>query len=117
LPPLAFVLGLALALAGGSLQCVALCLGGLAAMALRRVAYGRAIARLGFAPAIANYGILGAGIFSALLIDSMAAHRWLGSIRWKGREYPTGRAAKKSESRQGPGATARDGSADGGAAP
>jgi chlorobactene glucosyltransferase len=92
-PPLAGVLGLVLALAAGGLEPAAIGAVCLLVAAVRRFVYGRQLARLGFAPNLANYGIVGAGIFTALLLESTVAHRWLGSVSWKGREYSTRSAA------------------------
>jgi len=92
-PPLAVPLGLLLGLAARSLGLVAIGAACLAIAAARRVFYGRELARLGFEPHLANYGIVGAALFSALLIESTLAHRWLGSVSWKGRQYSTRSAA------------------------
>jgi len=88
-PPLGGVLGLVLGLATGRLEPAAIGAACLALAAFRRFLYGRELSRLGFAPNLANYGIVGAALFSALLIESTLAHRWLGSVSWKGRDYST----------------------------
>ncbi|HUI42074.1 MAG TPA: glycosyltransferase family 2 protein [Terriglobia bacterium] len=89
-PLLGGLLGLALGVAGSGGAPAAAGLGCLAIAAARRVLYGRELARIGFAPGLANYGAIGAALFGALQIDSLVAHRWLGSVRWKGRRYSTG---------------------------
>jgi chlorobactene glucosyltransferase len=92
-PPLAFLFGLAMAASEPSAVAAGLALGCLAVVAIRRFTYGRALKRLGFAPDLLNYEFLGAALFSLLLIDSLAAHRWAGSVRWKGRVYSTRKPA------------------------
>jgi chlorobactene glucosyltransferase len=51
--------------------------------------YGRALVRLGFDPALANYQPIGAALLGALMLGSLRAHRATGSIQWKGRHYAT----------------------------
>lgn len=51
--------------------------------------YGRALASLGFDPALANFQPLGATFLGALMLSSLRAHRATGNIEWKGRRYPT----------------------------
>jgi chlorobactene glucosyltransferase len=51
--------------------------------------YGRKLERLGFDPALASYHPLGAALLGALMLNSLRAHRRLGSIEWKGRRYAT----------------------------
>src|SRR5208283_3158735 len=51
--------------------------------------YGRALARLGFNPALASYQPIGAALLGALMLGSLCAHRARGNIEWKGRHYPT----------------------------
>jgi hypothetical protein len=51
--------------------------------------YGRALARLGFDPALASYQPVGAGLLGTLMLASLRAHRARGSIEWKGRHYAT----------------------------
>jgi glycosyltransferase involved in cell wall biosynthesis len=92
-PPLGGLLALALAAAGGG---IALAVTGVALLAfalVRHILYRRELKRIGFDGKAANYGLAGAALFSALQIDSLAAHRWLGSVRWKGRKYATRRIA------------------------
>jgi glycosyltransferase involved in cell wall biosynthesis len=89
-PILAFVvacLWVALARAGGVATLLAL---GLFLLALaRQWNYGRALARLGFAPALASYQPIGAALLGVLMLGSLRAHRARGSIEWKGRHYAT----------------------------
>jgi len=90
LPVIAFMvacLGIALGRAGGVVTPVAL---GLFLLALaRQWSYGRALARLGFDPALASYQALGAALLGALMLGSLCAHRARGNIEWKGRHYAT----------------------------
>jgi chlorobactene glucosyltransferase len=90
-PPLVCLAGFALALAGSGRNLVLIGFLGLILTMVRRLIYGRELARIGFGRDAANYGIPGAALFLMLLIESLAAHRWLGSVRWKGREYSTRR--------------------------
>ena len=89
-PVLAFVaacLWVALARAGGVATLMAL---GLFLLALaRQWNYGRALARLGFDPALASYQPIGAALLGALMLSSLRAHRATGNIEWKGRHYAT----------------------------
>ncbi len=100
-PPLGLLLGLSLLAAGGGVEAAIISLACLAAAIARRIVYGRAVKRLGYSPEIANYGLPGAAIFCALMLASLAAHRWLGSVRWKGRTYST-----KGSPRPSPGQSA-----------
>ena len=90
-PPIGCVLGLGAGAAGGGADFAAFGVVCLAAAGVGRYLYSRALERIGFAPGLANYLIPGAALFSLMLIDSMVAHRWLGSVTWKGREYSTNR--------------------------
>ncbi len=54
---------------------------------MRRRAYRRKLVRLGFAPNLANYQILGAGLLGLLLLNSACAYRMAGQVHWKGRRY------------------------------
>jgi len=92
-PPLGFLLGLAVAATERSALAAGLALACLAVVAGRRSSYRQALKRLGFAPDLVNYEFPGAALFSGLLINSLAAHRWAGSVRWKGRAYSTRRPA------------------------
>lgn len=56
---------------------------------VRQWNYGRALARLGFDPALANYQPIGAALLGALVLSSLRAHRTTGRIEWKGRQYAT----------------------------
>jgi chlorobactene glucosyltransferase len=51
--------------------------------------YRRALARLGFDPALASYQVIGATLVGGLVLDSARAHRATGRIEWKGRHYAT----------------------------
>jgi glycosyltransferase involved in cell wall biosynthesis len=97
-PPLAGLLGFSLALTGGGVDLAGIGVAGLVLTIVRRVLYSRELARLGFEPQAANYGIPGAALFLILLMESLAAHRWLGSVRWKGREYPTRGSGRRQAS-------------------
>ena len=80
-------LWLALPRAGGLAMLAAV---GLFILALaRQWNYGRALARLGFDPSLANYQPMGAALLGALMLGSLRAHRATGSIEWKGRHYAT----------------------------
>jgi hypothetical protein len=89
-PELAFVAVCCLfvsAHAGGVAMLTAV---GLFILALaRQWNYGRALARLGFDPALANYQPIGAALLGTLMLGSLRAHRATGSIQWKGRHYAT----------------------------
>jgi glycosyltransferase involved in cell wall biosynthesis len=95
-PPLCFLLGLVLLAAGGGIEAAIIAFGCLAVAIARRLAYHRAVMRLGYGPEVANYLAPGAAIFCALMLASLAAHRWLGSVIWKGRTYPTSVPAHRS---------------------
>jgi glycosyltransferase involved in cell wall biosynthesis len=83
----AVCLWVALARAGGLGILVAV---GLFSLALaRQWSYGRALARLGFDSALANYQPIGAALLGALMLASLRAHRSAGKIEWKGRHYAT----------------------------
>jgi len=84
---MAVCLWVALARAGALLTLLALALF-LLALA-RQWDYGRALAQLGFDPALASYQPLGAALLGALLLGSLRAHRAKGNIEWKGRHYAT----------------------------
>jgi glycosyltransferase involved in cell wall biosynthesis len=89
-PVVAFVaacLWVALARAGSVAPLLAV---GLFLLALaRQWNYGRALARLGFDPALASYQPIGAALLGAWMLGSLRAHRATGSIEWKGRHYAT----------------------------
>ena len=57
--------------------------------AFRHWRYRRALKELGFDPRLANYQILGVGLFSFLLLNSARAHRLSRRVQWKGRAYST----------------------------
>jgi chlorobactene glucosyltransferase len=94
-PPIGCLLGVAfgLGLSGAAerAEFASLGLGFLAAVAIGRYFYSLALRKIGFSPDLANYLIPGAALFSLMLVDSMIAHRWLGSVSWKGRAYSTNR--------------------------
>lgn len=92
-PPLAFLFGLALAVSERSAIAAGLALACGLVVATRSLGYRRGLKRLGFAAGLVNSEFLGAALFSVLLIDSLAAHRWTGSVRWKGRAYSTRKPA------------------------
>lgn len=79
--------------AAGALTAVGLLLAAL----WRQWNYGAALERLGFEARLANYLIIGAGLFGMLLVNSALAHCWKHSVRWKGRvvlQSPTGKDRK-----------------------
>ena len=88
-PPLVCLLAFALVREGAGLNLAVIGILALVLTIVRRLLYGHELARIGFPRDAANYGIPGAALFLMLLIESLAAHRWLGSVRWKGREYST----------------------------
>jgi chlorobactene glucosyltransferase len=87
------VLAPSLSAARDRAQFAALGLAFLVTIVMSRYLYSRVLRRLGFAPDLAHYLIPGAALFGLLLIDSLVAHRWLGSVSWKGRDYSTNRSA------------------------
>lgn len=90
-PPIGCVLGLGAGAAGSGADFAAFGLACLAAAAAGRYFYSREVKQIGFGRELANYLVPGAALFSLMLVDSMVAHRWLGSVSWKGREYSTNR--------------------------
>jgi len=58
--------------------------------------YRHAIGRLGFELGLAKYLYLGAPLFSLLLLNSARAN-FLGRVRWKGRDYETGKRTRGGE--------------------
>ena len=98
-PPLGLLLGLALLAAGGGLEAAIISLICLSITSVRWIVYSREATRLGYAPEVANYHVPGAAIFCALMLASLAAHRWLGSVRWKGRTYSTRSPRRRSATR------------------
>lgn len=90
-PPIGCILGLGAGAVTAGADFAAFGLGFLAAVGAGRYFYSQALKRIGFAPEFANYLIPGAALFGLMLVDSMVAHRWLGSVSWKGRAYYTNR--------------------------
>jgi len=86
-PPLCCLAAIAFLADGGGAEAAGIALAFLAALGIRRLVYARQLTRIGFAAKLADYGMIGAGVFCAVLVSSLAAHRWLHSIRWKGRIY------------------------------
>ena len=62
-------------------------------LALARTwSYGRHLGRIGFEPSRSLYGPAGAAVFLLLLLNSIRAYLWAGSVSWKGRSYNVQRA-------------------------
>jgi chlorobactene glucosyltransferase len=95
-PPLGFFLGVGLLAAGGGLEAAIISLVCLSLAIVRRAMYGHEAMRLGYSHEVASYGVPGAAIFCALMLASLAAHRWLGSVEWKGRTYSTRPSQRRS---------------------
>jgi chlorobactene glucosyltransferase len=70
---------------GATLMAIGFFLGALG----RQWNYRRALARLGFDPALASYQAIGAMLVGGLVLNSARAHRGTGRIEWKGRYYAT----------------------------
>jgi len=71
---------------------VIVCVGALSCLVVMMVRHARyiaAVTRLGFDSRVAAWRLEGAIILSALLINSVIAHRWLHHVDWKGRRYST----------------------------
>lgn len=64
----------------------ALCL---LAVGIQHWSYAHALRRTDFEPSLAAYQLIGAALFSLLLLNSARAYRLSGSVWWKGRRYPT----------------------------
>jgi len=64
-------------------------LGCLVVVMAQHVRYLRAVTRLGFDSRVASWRLEGAAILSALLINSVIAHRVSRRVDWKGRRYST----------------------------
>jgi chlorobactene glucosyltransferase len=62
-------------------------LGCLVIVVVRHASYLRAVTRLGFDSRVAPWRLEGAVILSALLINSVIAHRFSHHVDWKGRRY------------------------------
>jgi glycosyltransferase involved in cell wall biosynthesis len=90
LPELAFVAVCFWFAAGHAGSVAVLTAAGLFILALvRQWSYGKALSRLGFDAALANYQPIGAFLLGVLMLGSLRAHRATGSIQWKGRHYAT----------------------------
>lgn len=68
----------------------------LMAVAARQWSYRSELGRLGLDCGAAGYLLLGAPIYSLLLLNSARVHA-MGRVRWKGREYSTGKPTKGEE--------------------
>ncbi|PYV33810.1 MAG: hypothetical protein DMG22_08680 [Acidobacteria bacterium] len=64
----------------------------LGVVAVRTWSYGRHLGRIGFEPSRSLYGPAGAAVFLLLLLNSIRAYLWAGSVNWKGRSYNVQRA-------------------------
>jgi chlorobactene glucosyltransferase len=53
----------------------------------RQRSFKASLRSAGFEPALANYVVPGAGLLGLLLLSSIRAYRWTGSVEWKGRKY------------------------------
>ncbi len=56
---------------------------------LRQESYRQTLGKLGFKRAVGAYLMPGAFLLGLLLLNSAAAHQWIGRVQWKGRDYPT----------------------------
>jgi chlorobactene glucosyltransferase len=90
IPTLAFLAGCStVVLVRGDGKVILLTVGLFTVGLARHWNYARALGRLGFDPALANYLPAGAALLGALMAGSLRAHRAKGSIKWKGRHYAT----------------------------
>ena len=90
LPVLAFVaMGFWVGVARGGAVATLLAVGWFGWALARQWRYGRALGKLGYDPAVANYLPIGAALLGALLLNSLRVHRTGGKIEWKGRRYAT----------------------------
>ena len=89
--PTALFCGFSVALAAGrgGAGVIAATVVSFALALLRQWQYARALSRLGFDARLAGYQPAGAALLSLLLLNSAIAHRWRGSVEWKGRAYRT----------------------------
>lgn len=92
-----FALCLLMVLGYGSAPVALATVGVFLAALWRQWSYSAALERLGFDSRLANYLVPGACLFVLLLINSVLAHRWKGSVRWKGREYPAWAPGKERQ--------------------
>jgi GT2 family glycosyltransferase len=96
-PPLALVaLCLMIALGRGGAAAMLTALGCFLVAMFRQWSHSGALRRLGFEPRLADYEILGAGLFSLLLLNSLRVYRLGGRVEWKGRHYSTRGAGKET---------------------
>jgi len=72
---------------GGNVIVLAGALGCLLIVLVRHVRYMRAVTHLGFDSRVAAWRLEGAAILSALLVNSVIAHRLSHHVDWKGRRY------------------------------
>ena len=87
LPLAFFALCLAMALGPANAGVAVVAVGFFLAALWRQWSYSAAIEGLGFDPRLANYLIIGAGLFNLLLMNSVLAYRSRGKVIWKGRKY------------------------------
>jgi hypothetical protein len=73
----------------GNVVVLVAALGCLLIVVVRHASYLRAVTRLGFGSRVAPWRLEGAVILSALLINSIIAHRVSHQVDWKGRRYST----------------------------
>jgi chlorobactene glucosyltransferase len=90
LPPFLLLVFLVWLLSGrGNVMVLSVALGCLFIVVARHAGYLRAVSRLGFDSRVAPWRLEGALILSALLINSVIAHRLIRQVDWKGRRYST----------------------------
>ena len=90
LPQVLFIVLLMCLLSGrGNVIILSGALGCLVIVIVQHARYMRAVARLGFDSRVAPWRLEGAVILTALLINSIIAHRLSQHVDWKGRRYST----------------------------
>jgi chlorobactene glucosyltransferase len=90
LPQFLLILLLVWLLSGrGNVVVLGAALGCLLIVVVRHASYLRAVTRLGFDSRVAPWRLEGVVILSALLINSVIAHRISHHVDWKGRRYST----------------------------